>query len=370
MKVIIVGAGVAGLATGWRLAQAGCDVEVFERGLAGRGATWASGGLIAAFCETGADDSPHSRFAQEARMAWPEFACEIEVASGQSVGFRASGALLVAFDDAQEAKLRDLADKLAAQKMPGKWVDANEARKIEPLLSPDIRGALHAVDAAQVDNRALSDAMAAALRKAGGTLHEHRNAHVLLMEGNHTRGVISDNGVAMADAVVVAGGAWTNGIGAVPPNALPPVRPVKGQMAALVPQKGAKLPQYPAIESEVYIVPRPDCVLLGATLEEAGYDTAVTRVARDWLMAGAIRLMPSLAKWRVAESWAGLRPATPDGLPAIGATRVEGLFVATGQFRNGILFAPAVADAMRCIILGEEPSPNVRAFSPRRFSVG
>jgi glycine oxidase len=370
MKVIIVGAGVAGLATGWRLAQVGCEVDVFERGLAGRGATWASAGLIAAFCETGADNSPHSQFAQEARTAWPEFARELEAASGQGLGFRSPGALLVAFDEAREAKLRELADSLSAHKMPGRWIDANEARKLEPLLSPDIRGALHAADAAQVDNRALSDALAGALGKAGGKLHEQRNAHVLLMEGDRARGVISDDGVAMADAVVVAGGAWTNGLGAVPPNALPPVRPVKGQMAALVPEKGAKLPQYPAIESDVYIVPRPDCVLLGATLEEAGYDTAVTRVARDWLVDNAVKLMPSLATWRVAESWAGLRPATPDGLPALGATRVEGLFVATGQFRNGILFAPAVADAMRRAVLGEEASRTVRAFDPRRFSVG
>lgn len=370
MKVVIVGAGVAGLAIGWRLALAGCDVEVLDKGLAGRGATWASAGMIAAISETGTDNSAHSRFAEEARASWPAFVREIEAAAGQRLWFRTPGALLVAFDDMQEKRLRELATTLAASQMPGTWLSSGEARALEPLLAPELRGALHALDAAQVDNRELSNALAHALRNAGGQLREHCNAQLLIVEKNRARGVITNDGMVLADAVIIAAGAWCNWLGGVPPDLLPPVRPVKGQMVALAPPEGAPLPQYPAWESEVYIVPRERQVLIGATVEEVGFDTAVMQDARDWLIAGAVKLMPSLADWHVTESWAGLRPATPDGLPALGPTRLEGLFVASGQFRNGILFAPLVADVLRRYVLGEEVSSYLRAFIPGRFFRG
>jgi glycine oxidase len=370
MKVVIVGAGVAGLAIGWRLAQTGCEVEVLERGLAGRGATWASAGMIAAISETGTDDSAHSHFAEDARAAWPAFAREIEEASGEKIGFREAGALLVAFDEVQEARLRQLAQTLAAKQMPGQWLSAAEARTREPMLAPNLRGALLALDSAQVDNRALCSALGLALRNAGGQLREHCNAQLLMVQGNSARGLVTDDSMVLADAVIIAGGAWCNWLGGVPREVLPPVRPVKGQMVSLSPPNGAKLPQYPAWESDVYIVPRRDRVLVGATVEEVGFDTAVTKEARDWLVAGAAKLAPSLADWPVVESWAGLRPATPDGLPALGPTTLDGLFIATGQFRNGILFAPAVADALRRFVQGEELSPTLRAFDPRRFLRG
>lgn len=370
MKVVIVGAGVAGLAIGWRLAQAGCDVEVIDRGLAGRGASWAAAGMLAAISETGTDDSAHSRFAEDARAAWPAFMGEIEEVSGEKIGYRECGALLVAFEETQEARLRQLVETLAAKQMPGEWLNAAEARKHEPLLAPNLRGALLAKDSAQVDNRALCGALAIAFQKSGGQLREHCLAQLLIVENDHARGVVVDGAVLFADAVIIAGGAWCNWLRGMPREVLPPVRPVKGQMVSLKPANGAQLPQYPAWESDVYIVPRRDRVLIGATMEEAGFDTAVTKEARDWLIAGAVKLAPSLADWSVTESWAGLRPATPDGLPALGLTGLDGLFIATGQFRNGILFAPAVADALRRFVLGEEISPTLRAFDPRRFLRG
>ncbi|MGQ0742655.1 MAG: glycine oxidase ThiO [Alphaproteobacteria bacterium] len=370
MKVAIVGAGVAGLATGWRLAQAGCAVEVFDRGLAGRGATWASAGIIAAHCESGMDDGPMSRLAQEARGLWPTFASELEVASGQRLYLQTRGTLLVAFDDQQEEKLRVVAEELRKKKMPGSWLSDEEARALEPMLAANIRGALHALDSAHIENRALGAALATALRRAGGTLHELHAQHLIAVENGRARGLVGEASITIADAIVFAGGAWTNSVGGIPNDVLPPVRPVKGQMAALVPPNGGTTPKYPAAESDVYIVPRADRVLLGATVEEAGFDTSVTMEARDWLVARAVKLMPSLAKWRVAECWAGLRPATPDGLPVLGPTRMEGLFVAGGQFRNGILLAPAVADAMRAFVLGEKPAAYLSAFFPRRFVKG
>jgi glycine oxidase len=372
MKILIVGAGVSGLATGWRLAQAGCEVEVIERGLAGRGATWAAAGMIAASSESGLDEGPLTKLANDSRRMWPEFARELREASGLDPRLRNDGALLVAFDEAQERRLRATADELRRKALPGQWLSAKDARALEPLLAPDIRGALHATDSFQVDNRALCEALAAALVKAGSKLQEGRLAQMLVFEQgkDQARGLLTDGGIMLADAVVIAGGAWTNWIGGLPRDALPPIRPVKGQMAALVPPNGGPLPKCATCESDIYVVPRRGRVLLGATVEEAGFDTSVTNESQAWLIAGACKLMPSLSRWRVAESWAGLRPAAPDNLPVLGKTNIEGLFVASGQFRNGILFAPMAAEAMRALVLGEAPHAYLTAFSPRRFVRG
>ncbi len=370
MKVVIIGGGVAGLAIGWRLAQAKCEVVVLERGLAGQGATWAAAGLLAAGAETGIGEDPHAQFARASRELWPAFAREVEAASGQKIGLREPGALLIALNEAQAIKLRELAATLAVRKLPGKWIDASEARALEPLLTANLLGALHATDAAQVDNRALSAALATALHRAGGELRELCTVQSLSVGKTRARGVIAGDEKISADAVIVTAGAWCNAIEGAPREAMPPVRPIKGQMLALAPPPGARMPSYPVWESDVYIVPRPDRLLVGATVEEAGFDAAVTHQARDWLFAGAVRLSPSLAHWRVTESWAGLRPATPDGLPAIGPTTLDGLFVATGQFRNGILFAPAIADVLCRLVTGQSAEPGLRAFDPRRFTSG
>lgn len=368
MKVVIIGAGIGGLAIGWRLAQVGCEVEVLERGLVGQGATWASAGMIATEAETGIEDTPLAPLAREARALWPAFAREIEAASGEPVRFREDGALLVAFDEEEEGRLRGIAAALAARDVRARWLEGDEARQCEPLLALNARGALHAADSAQVDNRLLSPALGHALRRAGGRLREQVAVHSLAVDGERVRGVVSAQATHAADAVIVAAGAWCNGLGGVASGVLPPVRPVKGQMAALVPPAGATMPNQPASDSYVYIVPRGDRLLVGATFEEAGFDTAVTREGVDWLLAGATGLAPSLRRWRVAESWAGLRPATPDGLPVLGAAAIQGLFVASGQFRNGILLASAIADHMRRIVMGEAVPDVLRAFDPRRFA--
>jgi len=131
------------------------------------------------------------------------------------------------------------------------------------------------------------------------------------------------------------------------------------------PKKPGDLPQQVVWGNEVYLVPRGERLLIGATMAEAGFDTSVTDAAADWLSSRAIGLMPSLATWEIVERWAGLRPATPDGAPVLGATAVGRLFVASGQFRNGILFAPAVAETMTRLVL--EHAATIPAFDPRRF---
>ena len=365
MKVVVIGGGVAGLAIGWRLSQAGASVTVLERDLAGRGATWASAGMISCAGETAGEAGAWTAFARASRSLWPGFAREIEEASGVDIAYRTGGALLVATDAAQARDLRTRAERLAAMGERCRWLGADEAHAEEPMLAAGIAGALRDDDDAHVDNRALGDALAAAATKAGAILREHCAVHSVRVERGKARGVIADCGAVDGDAVVLAAGAWSSAIGG---GAAQPVRPVKGQMIALAPPAGARRPRRVIWGQGIYLIPRKDRVRVGATMEEAGFDTAISKAACEKLHADAAALLPGLSDWSIAECWAGLRPAAPDGLPLLGPAAIANLFVASGQFRNGILFAPAVADALSRLVLGVSPSLVLDAFDPRRFS--
>jgi glycine oxidase len=362
MKVVIVGAGVAGLAGGWRLRQAGVETAVLERARPGRGATWAAAGMIAATAEMGTARTPESALAYRAREQWPDFASEIEAASGMAVGYRCSGSLMAAFDREEFERFRHRADADPELRL----LDADAARRMVPLLTEAVAGALFAPREAQVDNRALGPALARAFQAAGGTLIANEAAVRIEMEAGRAAAVRTPFGLYEADVFVLAAGAWSGGIEGIPREAVPPVRPVKGEMIALLPPKDVPLPAHVVWGDEVYLVPRGGRLLAGATLEEAGFDTRITAAAEDWLSARALRVMPGLAEWKIDEHWAGLRPGSPDGLPILGPTTVANLFAATGQHRNGILFAPAVAEILRDLVLGRAAAPA--AFDPRRFA--
>jgi glycine oxidase len=170
-----------------------------------------------------------------------------------------------------------------------------------------------------------------------------------------------------ADAFVLAAGAWSGRIEGLPAAAVPPIVPVKGEMIALAPDKGA-LPKHMLWGNEVYLVPRAGRLLIGATVTRDGFDTRTTNAAAEWLLGRAEQLIPALANWNMVEHWAGLRPGSLDDLPLIGPSTLDGLFIASGQFRNGILFAPAIAEAMCEGILNDVFGEDVRAFDPRRFA--
>jgi len=242
---------------------------------------------------------------------------------------------------------------------------ARQARAMEPLLAPDVQGAVWAPKEAQVDNRALGDALALAVRRAGGKLLAHEPVVHIDVEGGRARAAITPYKRVEADAFVLAAGAWSGTIAGLPPEAVPPVSPIKGEMLALVPPVAAALPAHMVWGNGVYLVPRKGRLLIGATLSAAGFDTALTRAAEDFLCDRALGLMPALRQWRIDEHWSGLRPGSPDGLPLLGPSAVEGLFVASGQYRNGILFAPLVAEILTRSVL--ERSSDITAFDPRRF---
>lgn len=366
MKVLIVGAGVAGLAIGWRLAESGLDVEILERGVAGRGATWASAGMIAPGAELGHETSPIMEFAISARAQWPDFAKAVEVASGRSVSYAETGSLLVAENLARAITLQNYAIRQASGGN-AVWLSSAQLREREPLLSHALLGGLYVPGDAQVDNRALTDALSVAVTRAGAKLREHCDVRSVLVQDGRARAVITAEGSFESDIVVLACGAWMNLIGGIGPDLLPPVKPAKGQMIACDPPPGISLPHALIWGEGVYLVPRNTRLFVGATVEDASFDTSISREARASLLASASRLIPALAEWRVAEMWAGLRPRTPDDVPVLGATALGGLYVAGGQFRNGILFAPAVADTLCRLILNQNPRIAVESFNPQRF---
>lgn len=357
MKVVIIGAGVAGLSIGWRLVQAGCEVIVLERAAPGRGATAASAGMIAATAEGAHADDVVAAFGRHAAQLWPDFAAEIEQASGHAISYRRDGTLIALPPGSNEVA------------QPGvSALSPEEARRLEPMLRPDIAGALFAPDDAQVDNRALGLALALAFVGAGGTLQVNEAVVRLEMAASRILGARTPFALYAADAFVIAAGAWSNALKGLPPGLLPAITPVKGEMIALAPPAGALLPTRLVWGNEVYLVSRHDRLFVGATVARAGFDTTVTDEAAHWLRTRAESLMPALQGWQLAEHWAGLRPGSPDGRPVLGETSIPGLFIASGQYRNGILFAPAIAEALRRLILEHRQPPEIQAFHPDRFA--
>lgn len=362
MRVIVVGAGIAGLSIGWRLAQAGAQTVVIERAQPGRAATWASGGMLAPTLETGHAPAAEVAFVRKSMALWPGFVEELEAASGLKLGYRRDGALVVARSDSEAD-----AFKAAAAAAGVSFISPDEARAIVPALNPDILGALWAPQEAQIDNRAVGGVLATAFLRAGGNLQT--NEAVVRLE-TLAGGIIAVRTAFKTyegDAVILAAGAWTGEIAGLPPEAIPPVRPVKGEMIALSPRAAATLPAPLVWGNHFYLVPRDGRLFVGATASESGFDTALTAEAESYLFSRACGLMPCLSDWEISEHWAGLRPGSPDGLPILGLSAVDNVYVASGQFRNGILLAPAIAEIMPPLVLGRRSPPEIAAFDPRRF---
>ena len=366
MNIVIAGGGVIGSAIAWRAAQSGMSVTVVDPD-PGQATSWAAAGMLAPVTEAHYGEETLLALNLEAARLWPAFAAELAEAAGADPGYRRCGTLTVARDLDDQAALAEL---LAFQQRLGLSVSkltGSEIRAAEPSLSPRVRGGLSAPDDHQVDNRALVVALLAACRRAGVTVDRRTVASVDVEAGRATGVVLDDGSRLHADAVVLAAGVATPSIAGVPAGVIPPIRPVKGQLLHLRTTPAAA-PAAGVIRGlEVYLVSRGDGrVVVGATMEERGFDTTVTAGAVLDLLRAAWELVPGIAEMELVEVTAGLRPATPDNAPVLGPTEVEGLHLATGHFRNGILLTPITADTVTAATTG--PVPDViAAFSPARF---
>lgn len=366
--VAIVGGGVVGLGIGWRLARSGWAVTLFERGEAGRGASWAAAGMLAPLAEAHPEERELLELGRASLEIYPEFVAELEAESGRCVGYRAEGTLTVGLDRDDAERLRFLLETHRQIGLPVEWLTGGEARRLEPGLSPRVTAALSCSTDHQVDNRALVRVLAAALVSAGGVLREWSPVDAVEVQRGRVRGVASGGALHRADQVLICAGCWSGQIAGAPEEVVPPVRPVKGQMLSLR-MEDRPLLRHVVRAPEAYLVPKSDGrLVIGATQEEVGFDTQVTAGGLLDLLRGAWEAVPGIYDLPVLETWAGLRPGSRDNAPIMGPTAVEGLFVATGHFRHGILLLPVTVREVCRLMETGEVSATLRPFLPGRFA--
>jgi glycine oxidase len=367
--VVVIGAGVIGLSIAWRLAQRGAAVTVFDQGAAGAGASHAAAGMLAICAEAEPGEEALVALGRASQALWPAFAREVEDAAGRSVDLRTEGTLLVALTADDQARLQH---RLAFQKslgLPIEWISGAEARRREPHLAPGIAGAVLSPEDHQVDNRKLVAALRIAAERAGVTMRERCAVERIVISGARAAGVaLADGSQVAADAVVLAAGAWSRRIEGLPLDARPPVRPVKGQTLALRMDPAAPLLSHVLWAPGAYLAPRRDGrLVVGATVEEKGFDATLTAGGVLALLEAAWRALPAIEELPIDEMWVGHRPGSRDDAPILGQGAVEGLVYATGHYRNGILLTPVTADAIARLVLDRAVEPIIAPFGIERF---
>ncbi len=359
----VVGAGVIGLSCAWRAAQAGMSVVVLERDEPGAGASGVAAGMLAPVTEADFGEEALLAMNVEARGLWPGFAAELSEAGGLSTGYVESGALVVAADRDDAEELRRLQDFQRRLGLSSEWLGPRAARALEPGLSPRIGGAIDAPDEGHVDPVAVVRALGAAVARAGAEVRAGAEAVALETAGGRLRGLrVAGEEPVRAERVLVAAGAWTaqGGLGAE--AGAPDVRPVKGQLLELRTRPGVPAPARRLIRTpRCYIVCRPaeggsSTVVIGATTEEQGFDTAVTAGGVHQLLEAAYEVLPDVGELELVRARAGLRPFTSDGRPVVAPGAKPGLFFATGHGRNGVLQAPLAARHVLELLTGGGPA--------------
>jgi glycine oxidase len=370
--VAVIGGGVIGCAVARELARRGRSVVVVERDSPGRRATWAAAGMLSPLGEAGTG-GPLLELADESLQRYAAFAHALREESGIDIEYRTNGKLHVALEDG-EATLRSLAAVPAAARFDVRLLGGDEARALEPALSERVTAALLVARDHRVNNRLLVQALLASATAAGAALRTANPVASIVARHDRAAGVRLASGETVeTEHVVVAAGAWSGHLEGLP--RVVPVRPVKGQMFAVDARPrtgdrpGAALVERVIYADRCYIIPRDDGrVLVGATVEDVGFRKGATPRGVGGLMTAAAAVVPALLDLPLVETWAGFRPGTPDGLPIIGADpSMQGLYYATGHFRNGILLAPVTADIIADLVEGRTPAVAAEAFGVDRF---
>jgi glycine oxidase len=369
--VAVIGGGVIGLAIAWRAAQRGLRVTVLERGAVGAGTSRVAAGMIAPISEARSTEQALLALSLASARAYPPFVAELARACGEDPGYLACGTLAAARDrDEAEALERELAMRQGLG-LPVRRLRASEARELEPALAPALRLALDIPDDHAIDPRRLTAALARAASEAGASVCTGAEVTEVAIAHGRVAGVRLTGGERVpAGQVVVAAGVWSGALGGIPDPARVPVRPVKGQILRLHDPAGpGLLTRALRMQGSGYVVPRGDGrYVLGATVEERGFDTTVTAGPLFELLRDAIELLPGLSELVIDELSAGLRPGTPDNAPALGPGAIPGLHWATGHYRHGVLLTPISAEIVVGMLAGEPPGELATAFSPTRFA--
>ncbi|ELP62080.1 glycine oxidase ThiO [Streptomyces turgidiscabies] len=370
--VVVVGGGIIGLVTAWRAAQRGLATTVVDP-VPGGGAAQVAAGMLAAVTELHHGEQTLLGLNLESARRYPDFVAELTELTGRDLGYRRCGTLAVALDADDRAELRELHALQQRSGLESEWLSGRECRRLEPMLAPGVRGGLRVDGDHQIDPRRLAGALVDACERAGVVLRRTWAERLDVRRGRAVAVTDSAGDELAAGSIVLAGGSLSGRLAGVPEAVLPPVRPVKGQVVRVtVPERYApflsRTVRAVVRGSQVYLVPRENGELVvGATSEDLGWDTTVTAGGVYELLRDAHELVPGITELPLTETRAGLRPCSPDNAPLLGPTALEGLLLATGHYRNGVLLTPVTGDAMATVLTTGELPGEARAFTPRRF---
>lgn len=371
--VLVIGGGIIGLVTAWRAAQRGLGTAVVDPEPGG-GAAQVAAGMLAAVTELHHGEQTLLGLNLASARRYPDFAAELTDLTGLDLGYRRCGTLAVALDADDRAHLRELHALQHRSGLESEWLSGRECRRLEPLLAPGVRGGLRVDGDHQIDPRRLAAALVAACERAGVVFHRVWAERFDVVRDRAAGVTASDGGELRAGQVVLAAGSLSGRLAGLPADLVPPVRPVKGQVVRLsVPERYApflsRTVRAVVRGSHVYLVPRENGELVvGATSEELGWDTTVTAGGVYQLLRDAHELVPGLTELPLTETRAGLRPCSPDNAPLLGPTGLDGLLLATGHHRNGVLLTPVTGDTLAHALTTGELPEEARPFTPKRFS--
>ncbi|MFJ2955900.1 glycine oxidase ThiO [Streptomyces sp. NPDC087270] len=371
--VLVVGGGIIGLVTAWRAAQRGLATVVADPSPGG-GAAHVAAGMLAAVTELQYGEQTLLDLNLASAARYPDFVAELTAATGLDTGYRPCGTLAVALDADDRADLRDLHAFQTSLGLSAQWLSGRDCRRLEPLLAPGVRGGLRVDGDHQVDPRRLAAALLGAARAAGVEFVQAKAVRVECAGDRVTGAELADGTRVSAGRTVLAAGCESGRLPGLPEDALPPVRPVKGQILRLrVPAARApflsRTVRAVVRGSHVYLVPRENGELvLGATSEEFGWDTAVTAGGVYQLLRDAHELVPGITELPLTETLAGLRPGSPDNAPLLGPSELDGLLLATGHHRNGVLLTPITGDVLGHVLDTGELPDYARPFGAGRFA--
>jgi glycine oxidase len=360
---VVAGGGLIGASIALELATEGLSVAVFDAQHPGREASWASAGMISPAPES-SEMASLLPISLASVSLYPEFIQRLEEVSDRTVGYRNDGALDLLLNGTGQAEMDEILALHHGAGLRAEALSGPEAREIEPALTGELRAAIHRPDEASLDNRLLTEATLEAARRKGVEIFPGNGAKALWTDGAKCKGLQLQNGRVEAGWTVVAAGCFSARIEGV--AAYAPVTPAKGQMMAL--RCNSVNLKKDLWSGHMYLVPRHDGrIIAGSTVEYKGFDRNVTVAGMRKILTGAISLVPALESARIEETWAGLRPDTPDHLPILGPTDLDGLLIATGHFRSGILLTPVTARLIREWVTTQKVTEDWAPFSPMRF---
>ena len=368
VDVAVVGGGLIGLASAWRLAGRGLSVAVIERETVGFGASLAATGMLAPAAEHEPGSDPLLPLALESLARWPGFRDDLEAASGLPIDYREDGTLVLAAGRDEVERLRFRFELQRRSGLAVEWLTGPEVRRLEPCLRPSVTAGVRCSLDHQVDPRLVMAALVRACGTAGVTITENTPVTGLDWTGGTVTGLRTEAGTLRAGTVILAAGAWSGEGGLLPDSLALPVRPLKGQALALRTTKQTGTLSGMVWTEQVHMAPKSDGQLIvGATVEDCGFRAGVTAGGLYALLEGVRRVLPGIEEMEVEAVWSGYRPTSDDDAPILD-TLAPGLVAATGHHRNGYLLAPVTADAIADLLTSGELPAVARPFTLARFA--